>query len=253
MNKKIIVGNWKMNPESVDKSREIANEMNKNSKFFKNINLIICPPFVFLNEVSKIFLKNKKIMLGAQDIFVGRGVSHTGEVGSVMLKNIGIKYVIIGHSDRRESLDDEFLVREKIFGALKDGFKAILCVGEKERNEHGDQYNEVRAQIESAINKLPKRLIKNLLIAYEPIWAIGKSEDEAVKPEDLHEMTIFIKRVVADILGIKETEKIIILYGGSVTKNNAKEIIEKGNVSGLLVGRESLRPDNFIELIKSID
>ncbi|MFA5935145.1 MAG: triose-phosphate isomerase [Candidatus Paceibacterota bacterium] len=252
-NKKLIVGNWKMNPESVVEAKEISSEINKNTKHFKNTNLVVCPPFVFLNEVSKIFSKNKKISLGAQDIFVGNGVSHTGEVGSDMLKNLDVKYIIIGHSDRRESLDDESLVREKLFGTLKDGFKAILCVGEKERNEHGDQYNEVKSQIESAITKLPKKFIKNLIVAYEPIWAIGKAESDAVEPEDLHEMTIFIKRVISDILGIKEAEKIIILYGGSVTKNNAKEIIEKGNVAGLLVGRESLKPNNFIELIKSIE
>lgn len=252
-NKRLIIGNWKMNPESVEESRFIANEINKNSKFFKNTNLVVCPPFVFLNEVSKIFIKNKKISLGAQDIFIGRGVSHTGEVGSLMLKKIGVKYIIIGHSDRRESLDNESLVKEKLFGTLKDGFKAILCIGERERNEHGDQYSEVKGQIESAITKLPKRFIKNLIVAYEPIWAIGKSENDAVKPEDLHEMTIFTKRVMSDILGIKEAEKVAILYGGSVTKNNAKEIIEKGNVSGLLVGRESLKPNNFIELIKFIE
>ena len=252
-NKRIVIGNWKMNPESVEEAIEIASEINKNTKKFKNTNLVICPPFVFLNEILKVFLKNRSVSMGAQDIFVGNGVSHTGEVGSLMLKNLNIKYVIIGHSDRRESLDDESLVREKLFGALKDGFKAILCIGEKERNEHGDYYNDVKTQIESAINKLPKKFIKNLFIAYEPIWAIGKNEKDAVKPEDLHEMTIFIKRVISDILGIKEAEKISVLYGGSVTKNNAKEIIEKGNVSGLLVGRESLKPNNLIELIKSIE
>lgn len=251
--KKIVIGNWKMNPESIERAREITREISKNVKFFKNTNIVMCPPFVFLNEASEILSKNKKIFLGAQDIFVGEGVSHTGEVGSDMLKNIGVKYIIIGHSDRRESLDDEFLVREKLFGTLKGGFKAVLCVGEKERNEHGDQYNEVKSQIESALLKLPKKLLKNLFIAYEPIWAIGKSEKDAVKPEDLHEMSIFIKRVLSDIFGIKEAEKVVILYGGSVTKNNAKEIIEKGNVSGLLVGRESLKPDNFIELIKYIE
>ena len=251
--KKLVVGNWKMNPETVEQAIEIANKINKNTKSFRNTNLVVCPPFVFLNEVSKIFLKNKKISLGAQDVFVGQGVSHTGEVGSDMLKNLDVKYIIIGHSERRESLDSESIVREKLFGTLKDSFKAILCIGEKERNEHGDQYNEIKGQIESAITKLPKKLIKNLIIAYEPIWAIGKAENEAVKSEELHEMTIFIKRVISDILGIKEAEKILILYGGSVTRNNAKEIIEKGNVSGLLVGRESLKPDNFVELIKSIE
>ncbi|MEI8123781.1 MAG: triose-phosphate isomerase [bacterium] len=251
-NTKIIVANWKMNPESSEESKKIAVEIKNSIKNFNKNKIVICPPFVFLNEISNIFLKNKNISIGAQDIFVGEGVSHTGEISSEMLKNIGVKYVIIGHSDRRESLDSDSLVREKLFGALKDGFKAILCIGEKERNEHGDHFHEVKGQIESAITKLSKNLIKNLIIAYEPIWAIGKKENEAVKPEDLHEMTIFIRRVASDILGIKEAEKIKILYGGSVTKNNAKEIIEKGNVDGLLIGRESLKTENFIELIKGI-
>lgn len=242
-----------MNPETVDDAILIVNKIKNGVKKIDKIKIVLCPPFIYLNEVSGLLKKNKIFSLGSQDIFVGEGVSHTGEVGSDMLKNISVKYIIIGHSDRRESLDDESLVREKLFGTLKDGFRAILCIGEKERNEHGDQYNEVKSQIESALLKLPKKLLKNLFIAYEPIWAIGKSEKDAVKPEDLHEMSIFIKRVLSDIFGIKEAEKVTILYGGSVTKNNAKEIIEKGNVSGLLVGRESLKSENFVELIKSIE
>lgn len=251
--KKLIIGNWKMNPETPEQAKNISVTINKNISKVNNIHLVLCPPFVFLNEVSSILSKNKKISLGAQDIFIGSGVSHTGEVGADMLKNIGVKYVIIGHSDRRENLDSDILVREKLFGTLEKGFKAILCIGEKDRNEHGDQYGQVREQIESALVKLPKKFLKNLIIAYEPIWAIGKKEEDAVKPEDLHEMSIFIKKILSDIFGIKEVEKVTIIYGGSVTKNNAKEIIEKGNVSGLLVGRESLRPENFLELIKNTD
>lgn len=251
--KKIIIGNWKMNPETLEQAKDISVIINKNISKIKNINLVLCPPFVFLNEVSNVLNKNKKISLGAQDIFIGSGVSHTGEVGADMLKNIGVKYVIIGHSDRRESLDTEQLVREKLFGTLENGFKAILCIGEKDRNEHGDQYGQVRGQVESALIKLPKKFLKNLIVAYEPIWAIGKKEGDAVKPEDLHEMSIFIKKTLSDIFGIKEAEKVTIIYGGSVTKNNAKEIIEKGNVSGLLIGRESLKPENFLELIKNTE
>ncbi len=247
---KLIVANWKMNPESADKAKKIAAEIKKFGRKFGTSKIVICPPFVFVNEVAKVLSGSKKIVLGAQDVFIGKGVSHTGEISIEMLKSAGVKYTIVGHSERRAVSDTDEIVREKLFGALKAGLKVILCVGEKERNEHGDQYKEVKRQIESALAKLPKIFTKNLTIAYEPIWAIGKSEKEAMNGGQLHEMSIFIKRVIGDILGKKDVEKIAILYGGSVTKNNAKEIVEKGNVDGLLIGRESLKVENFVELIE---
>lgn len=249
---KLIVANWKMNPGSVNKAKEIITQINKKSRSFGSVCLIVCPPFVFLNEVSRVINSSRKIILGAQDVFVGQGVSHTGEVGIELLKAIGVRYVLVGHSERRAYLDNNEVVKEKMLESLKSGLKVILCVGEKERNEHGDHYHEIKEQIENAIIKLPKKLTKNLIIAYEPVWAIGKSENIAMKPEQLHEITIFIKRLISDTLGVKEVEKVKILYGGSVTKNNAKEIIEKGNVDGLLIGRESLKSDDFLELIKEI-
>jgi triosephosphate isomerase len=252
MSTKLIVANWKMNPASAEEAKKIITEIKNKSKSFGDIRLIVCPPFIFLNEVSEIISLSKKIILGAQDVFVGQGVSHTGEVGVDLLKKAGVKYVLVGHSERRATLDSDEIVKEKMLGSLKEGFKTILCVGEKERNEHGDHYHEVRRQIEDVIIKLPKKLIKNLVIAYEPIWAIGRPENEAIKPDQLHEITIFIKRLISDTLGAKEVEKIKILYGGSVTKNNFKEIIEKGNVDGLLIGRESLKVKNFVELVKEI-
>ena len=252
IDKKLIVANLKMNPGSAESAKEIITEIKDKSKNLKGVRLVICPPFIFLNEVSEIISSSTKMILGAQDVFIGEGASHTGEVGIKLLKTAGVKYVLVGHSERREVLDSDVVVKEKMLESLKQGFKVILCVGEKERNEHGDHYYEVRKQIIDAITKLPKKLIRNLIIAYEPVWAIGRPESEAINPEQLHEITIFIKRLISDILGVKEVGKIKILYGGSVTKNNAKEIIEKGNVDGLLIGRESLKVDNFLELIKEI-
>ena len=252
MSTKLIVANWKMNPESMGEAKKIMAEIKNKSKSFGNARLVVCPPFIFLNEVFKIISSSKKILLGAQDVFVGQGVAHTGEIGSKLLKKAGVKYIIVGHSERRKTLDTDEIVKEKMLGSLKEGFKTILCIGEKERNEFGDYYNEIKKQLEDAIKKLPKKLIKNLIIAYEPVWAIGKRESEAIMPEQLHEITIFIKRLLSDILGAKEMKKVIILYGGSVTKNNFKEIIEKGNVGGLLIGRESLETKNFVEMLKSI-
>lgn len=251
-NKKLIVANWKMNPGSAEEAKKIITEISKKSRTFGDTRLVVCPPFIFLNEVAEVISKSKKITLGAQDVFVGEGVSHTGEVGIKLLKKAGVKYVIVGHSDRRSTLDNNEVVKEKMLGTLKEGLKVILCVGEKERNEHGDHYHEVKKELEDAITKLPKKYIKNLIIAYEPVWAIGRPESEAIKPEQLHEITILIKRLISDILGPKEVEKVKILYGGSVTKNNFKELVERGNVDGLLIGRESLKVENFLELIQEI-
>ena len=251
-NTKLIVANWKMNPGSAENAEKIINEIKKESKNFGDVKLIVCPPFVYLNEVSKAISGSKKVILGAQDVFVGEGVSHTGEVGVELLKKSGVKYIIVGHSERRAILDSGEVVKAKMIGSMKAGFKVILCVGEKERNEHGDHYHEIKKELEDAIVKLPKKFIKNLVIAYEPVWAIGKPENEAIKPDQLHEITIYIKRLVSDILGASEMKKVKILYGGSVTKNNFKEIVEKGNVDGLLIGRESLKVDNFVGLIKEI-
>jgi triosephosphate isomerase len=251
MNNKLIVANWKMNPGTAEGAKDIITEINKKAKNFGDIKLIVCPPFIFLNEVLEA-ISSKKIVLGAQDVFVGQGVSHTGEISLEQIKKAGVKYVLVGHSERRATLDSDEIVKEKTLGALKVGLKIILCVGEKERNEHGDHYHEVRRQIEDIIIKLPKKYIKNLVIAYEPVWAIGRPENEAIKPDQLHEITIYIKRLISDTLGPKEVNNIKILYGGSVTKNNAKRIIEEGNVDGLLIGRESLKVENFIELIKEL-
>ncbi len=252
MNKKLIVANWKMNPKSAEDAGQIITEIKNKSKGFGDVRLVVCPPFIFLNEVSNAISSSKKILLGAQDVFVGLGVSHTGEVGVELLKKAGVKYILVGHSERRATLDSDEVVKEKMWGSLKEGFKVILCAGEKERNEHGDHYHEIKKQIEDAITKLPRKLIKNLIIAYEPVWAIGKPENEAIKPDQLHEISIFIKRLISDTLGAEAVKKVKILYGGSVTKNNFKEIIEKGNVDGLLIGRESLKIDNFVELIREI-
>lgn len=250
MIKKLIIANWKANPSSVEKAKSIASEIKKNNKTFKSVNLVVCPPFIFLNEVSQTVGSIKSVSLGAQDVSIG--ISKTGEIGFELLKKAGVKYIIVGHSDLRSNLDTNEIVKEKMLGSLKEGFKVVLCVGEKERNEHGDHYHEIKKEIEDAITKLPRKFSKNLIIAYEPIWAIGKAENDAIKPEQLHEITIFIKRLISDILGPKEVSKIKILYGGSVTKNNFKDIIEKGNVDGLLIGRESLKIDNFIKLLQEI-
>jgi triosephosphate isomerase len=244
----LVVANWKMNPETIDKAKEIFKETEKGMSEIKKVNLVVCPPFVYLSDLEKI--NNSKIVLGAQDMFWEESGSFTGEISSKMLKGEG--YVILGHSERRELGENDEMVAKKILAALKAGLCPILCVGEKERDAHGEYLHFLRAQIKNSLGQLTKNLLSKIIIAYEPIWAIGKSDSEAMKPEDIHETSLFIKKVLADIYKQKKVISIPILYGGSVSHNNAKDIISRGEVQGLLVGRESLNPKKFNELLKVI-
>lgn len=248
--KPLIIANWKMNPETEQEARDIALEIKEGIKNIKGLNTVICPPVIFMDSVKKTL--GKSISLGAQDAFVGLGSSHTGEISLEMIKKTGAKYILVGHSERRETEDTEEEIREKVSGVLKSGLKAVLCIGENERSEHGDYYHEVKIQIISALTGLQKKYTKNLFIAYEPVWAIGNKENNALGSESLFEMAIFIKKILSDLFGTEIAKNIPILYGGSVNKNNAKELLENGKVNGLLVGRESLKTKNFIEMIKKI-
>jgi len=248
-NKILIVGNWKMNPNMVEKAKEIFSETKKVAKNLKTVKVIVCPPFVYLNELEK--TADRSFVLGAQDMFWEKTGSFTGEISSAMLKEES--YVILGHSERRELGETDEMVAKKIISAIKANLKPILCVGEKTRDDHGEYLHFLRNQIINSLAGAPKNSLDKLVIAYEPVWAIGKSDDQAMKPGDIHETTIFIKKVLLEIFKQKKALLVPILYGGSVTHNNALEIITGGEVQGLLVGRESLNPKKFGELLKNVD
>ncbi len=249
--KKILVANWKMNPSSLEEATNLIGEIKEKLAGVKGVDMVVCPPFIFLNEVGALLKGQKKIKLGSQDVFGGEGTSFTGEVSVDMIKNAGAEYAIIGHSERREMYETLQIVSEKIIFSLKGGLKVILCVGEEARDEHGEFYNYVKDELEMALAKLNKKNLSKLIIAYEPTWAIGKKENEILSPENLHEMVIFVRKVLTDKFG-EDGRLVPILYGGSVSKNNAQEIISKGNIDGLLVGRESLKPANFAEVAEML-
>jgi len=248
-NKILIVGNWKMNPENVEKAKEIFRGIKAAARNLKNIKVVVCPPFVYLSDLEKI--NDGALSIGAQDVFWEKSGSYTGEISSGMLKKEGEGYVIVGHSERREMGETDEMVSKKIKNALETGLRVILCIGEKTRDDHGEYLHFLRAQIINSLGKLPKRYLAKLVIAYEPVWAIGQAE--AMKVGELHEMTIFIKKVLVEIYGQTAGISVPILYGGSVNHNNALEIIKNGEVQGLLIGRESLNPKKFGELLKNVD
>jgi len=249
--KALVVANWKMNPETVEKAKEIFKGTKTITRDLKNTKVVICPPFVYLSDLEKI--NDSNLLIGAQDMFWENAGSFTGEISPIMLKKEGESYVILGHSERRELGETEESISKKIISAIKVGLIPILCVGEKERDVHGEYLHFLRKQIINSLGKLSKRFLSKIVIAYEPIWAIGKSEEEAMKPTDLHEMSIFIKKILVEVYGQTVAMTVPILYGGSVSHNNAKDILVHGQVQGLLVGRESLNPKKFGELLKEVD
>jgi triosephosphate isomerase len=241
MSKNIIIANWKMNPSTEKEAIRIAKASD-----LKDV--IIAAPYVFLSIIKKVL---KKASLAAQDVFWEKEGAYTGEISAMMLKNLGVKYVIIGHSERRASGDSDEIVNKKIKAALKYNLIPILCVGERERDEEMKYLSFIKEQLIGDLKSIPGSKLKNIIIAYEPVWAIGKNAKREATPEESLEMVIFIKKVLSDIYGMKAINGLRILYGGSVHPKNSKEFSINGGVSGFLVGRDSLDPKKFNEIIKA--
>lgn len=244
--KRLIVGNWKMNPSSSVESARIIKGILKNCFTLKKTSVVACPPFPFIFTV-KSELKKRAIFLGSQDVFTENEGSYTGEVSVNMLKSLGVSYVIVGHSERRALGDTNDIVNNKLKTILKAGLTPILCIGEKERDESGQYMQYVADQLNDAFRDIQKATIKKIVIAYEPVWAIGKNATREATTAEILEMSIYIKRILNDLLG---NTPIPILYGGSVSPKNSEVFLREGGVSGLLVGRDSLDPKKFVEIIK---
>ena len=240
--KKLIVGNWKMNPRSLDEARKIFSTIKRKVAKLSNVTTVICPPFPYLFALKP---DNRKIFLGAQDIHSEQDGAFTGEVSLAMVANAGGRFILIGHSERRALGETDEMINAKLLRALKHGMTAILCVGEKERDEDGQYLHFINLELLAALEKIPRTLLKHLVVAYEPIWAIGKSEEEAMQPGDMHEMTIYVRKILKTLYRGVDVETIPILYGGSVGESNAGTMLREGMADGLLVGRQSLDPQAF--------
>ncbi|TSC70143.1 MAG: triosephosphate isomerase (TIM) [Parcubacteria group bacterium Gr01-1014_46] len=246
--KKLIVGNWKMNPVEVEDAREIVKVVKRASGKLKKSQVVVCPPFVYLSLFSK--SKGGNFFLGAQNANTEMLGSFTGEVSYSMLYQFGVRFVILGHSERRKMGESDDLINKKVKSVVNSGMSAIVCVGESTRDHNGDYLEFIKNQILLALRDVPKKLLGQIVIAYEPIWAIGASQ--AMNSRDLHEMSIFIKKVLKDSFGFSSDDTRII-YGGAVDRVNADLLIKEGNVSGFLIGRQSLVPKDFVEIMKLVD
>ena len=249
MRKKLIAGNWKMNMLP----NEAMNFINGLELMVKNTNceVILCVPYTDL-FYSLLTAQNTNIKIGAQNMHWEEKGAYTGEIAPQMLKCINVEYVIIGHSERRAYfLETDETVNKKIKAAFANELKPILCVGETlKQKELGLAEEVVTQQTELALDGLSKEQVENVIIAYEPIWAIGTGK--VATKEDANERVMQIRNKIASIYGEEVAQNVTILYGGSVNSQNAKELFTTSDIDGALVGGASLKLDEFYNIIKSI-
>ncbi len=245
MRRPIIAGNWKMNKT---KSEAIAfvNEL-KGKELDKSVETIICANITALEELKK--LEQESMYIIAQNFNDHESGAYTGETSLDMLKDIGISGSLIGHSERRSYYNEtDEVVNTKVKLANEHGFEAIVCVGELlEEREAGKQNDVVKEQVVKAFEGIDVASMKNFVIAYEPVWAIGTGK--TASSQDAEDMAAFIRNVIKDLYGDDTASKIRILYGGSVKEANVKDIMAMENIDGALVGGASLKVDSFEKLI----
>lgn len=248
--RKLVIGNWKMNPDSVAEAKRIIKATRHAVAGLVRTEVVITPAFVHMPFVLS--AKSKvPLVLGAQDVSEKDGGSFTGEVSATMLRDLGARYVIVGHSEERAAGETDELIAKKARAVVDAGMTAVVCVGEKIHDAQGAYLNPLRDQIRAALSQVSRKNARFVVVAYEPIWAIGAKE--AMDPGVVQEMTIFVRKVLADLYGQDESSAVRVLYGGAVNFRNAGDIVDKGRVDGLLVGRESVNPPGFAELLKVVD
>lgn len=246
--KPFIAGNWKMHkiiPEAVD----LVKALNEESSELADAEIVVIPPSTTLSEVSKT-LEGSAIKIGAQNLFWEEKGAFTGEVSAPMLKDAGCQYVVIGHSERRLYFGEtDETVNKKIKAALAHGLIPIVCIGELlEEREKGETINKVNSQINAGLEGLGKEQMSKIIIAYEPIWAIGTGL--TATPTQAEEVHSFIREKLTEKYGNETASCAIILYGGSVKPDNTYSLLKEQNINGALVGGASLEADSFIQIAK---
>jgi triosephosphate isomerase len=247
---KVIAGNWKMNND-LNESRDLISKLLtglKNSTI--NCEVVICPPFTSLSEASTM-IKGSTIKSGAQNFHQEENGAFTGEVSAKMLLSAGCEFVIIGHSERRAIfMESDDLINKKIRRAIKNNLKPIFCVGELlEEREKNITEQVIKTQVLKGLENFTVGDLKNLIIAYEPVWAIGTGK--TATPQQAEEVHHFIRKLIENHFSKEFAENLRILYGGSVKPDNSKDLLSQKNIDGALVGGACLNADSFLNIIKS--
>ena len=248
MRQKIVAGNWKMNMDLQDGialAKELSEDLSKNKP---NCGVVICTPFIHLASVASII--NKDVMnLGAENCADIEKGAYTGDVSASMVRSTGAEYVILGHSERRAYYNETpEILKEKVNLALNNGLKVIFCIGEVlEEREAGRQNEVVGAQLAGSLFELTKEQFSNIVLAYEPVWAIGTGK--TATSDQAEEMHSFIRKTIENKFGAEAAENVTILYGGSCKPSNARELFSKTDVDGGLIGGASLKAADFEAII----
>ncbi len=251
MRRYVIAGNWKMNND-LNSSIKLISEL-KNALASKTLNadVVICPPFTSL-ETASVMIKDSVISLGAQNMYFEESGAYTGEISPTMLLSVGCKYVIIGHSERRTIFNESNqLINKKIKAAIKFKLKPIFCIGETlSEREKNITFKIIEEQIREGLTNLSEVDLENLIIAYEPVWAIGTGKNAS--PDQAQEVHKFIRELLTKMYSRTFSENLTIQYGGSVKPDNSKELMSQSDIDGALVGGACLKSDSFIKIIESI-
>ncbi|MCA2005124.1 MAG: triose-phosphate isomerase [Ignavibacterium sp.] len=250
MRKKIIAGNWKMNndlQQSISLIEELKSKLQNKTL---NCEVIICPPFTSLTEAKKL-IEGSVIKLGAQNMYYEDSGAFTGEISAAMLKSVGCEYVILGHSERRTIFGErDEMINKKIRKAISEKLKPIFCVGETlEEREKDVTEKVIKKQIEKGLKDVTPDEILDVIIAYEPVWAIGTGK--TATPEQAQEVHHFIRKLLANMYSKDFANLITIQYGGSVKPENARELLSQKDIDGALVGGACLKADSFIGIIEA--
>ncbi|MCA9362733.1 triose-phosphate isomerase [Candidatus Kaiserbacteria bacterium] len=244
----LIVGNWKLNPTSLTEAVTLSSAVARKNKQLNEVAVAIAPPYPYLSDVKKKIAKSS-VALAAQDVSTENMGAFTGEVSIIQLKDLGVEYVIIGHSERRAMGETDELIQRKVAITLKHRLIPIVCVGERDRDDQGNFFSFVEDQLRSLASTLSSAEIKKVVIAYEPIWAIGTGNTATV--EDVKEMQLFIESTLTKLYDRATAKRVRLLYGGSVKPANARLLSVEGGMNGFLVGGSSLKADDFTAIIKA--
>jgi triosephosphate isomerase (TIM) len=244
----LVIANWKMNPVTLSEAKSIAKATVAIAKKNAQATVVVAPPHLYITEVKKIAGKSA-LLVGAQNCHIDVKGAYTGEHAAMQLRDAGVAFVIIGHSERRKQGETNELIAKKVLAATVAKLHPVVCVGEESRDAQGNFLSLIETQVTTALAQLPKSRLKDVIIAYEPIWAIGTGATATVA--DVEEMQMFIKKVLTKQFDRNIARGVRIVYGGSVNAENAKELFAGGGVDGFLVGGASLKPVDFAKIVSA--